>query len=87
MPPWNLRDFLSWLVGGTGRGGRNPGQQGAGGVWETGEERAGSWISTMAEAGEKFKKIKLSFFVTAYHPVKETTPTTFLDFHSTFSEA
>ena len=30
----------------------------------------------MAEAGEKFKN-KLSLFVTAYHPVKETNPTTF----------
>ena len=83
--PGNLRDFPSWL-GGTGGGG-SPGEQGVGGVRETGEERAGSGISTMAEAGEKFKKSKLSLFVNAYHPVKETTPTTFLDFHLTFSEA
>ena len=39
---------------GGGQGGRSPGEQGAGGVRETGEERAGSlrW----REAGEKFKK-------------------------------
>ena len=55
--PGNLRDFLSWL-GGTGGG--SPGEQGVGGVRETGQERAGSGISTMAEAGEKFKK-KVSF--------------------------
>ena len=34
-----------------------------------------------------FQKGKLLLFVTAYHPVKETNPTTFLDFHLTFSEA
>ena len=30
---------------------------------------------------------KLSLFVTAYHPIKETNPITFLDFHLTFYEA
>ena len=29
----------------------------------------------------RLQKGKLSLFVTAYHPVKETNPTTFLDFH------
>ena len=43
------------------------------------EERVGS--------RREFQKGKLLLFVTAYHPVKETDPTTFLDFHSTFSEA
>ena len=36
---------------------------------------------------ERIQKGKLSLFVTAYHPVKETYPTTFFDFHLTFSEA
>ena len=31
--------------------------------------------------GREGQKGKLSLFVTAYHPVKETNPTTFLDFH------
>ena len=44
-----------------------------GGVPETGEERAGS--------GREILKGKLSLIVTAHHPVKETNPTTFLDFH------
>ena len=58
-----------------------------GGVRETGEERAGSWISMMAGSGREIPKGKLSLIVTAHHPVKETNPTTFLDFHLTFSEA
>ena len=36
-----------------GSGGREPGRTGAGGVWETGEERVGGGISTMAESGRK----------------------------------
>ena len=40
----------------------------------------------MAESGREIPKGKLSLSVTA-HPVKETNPTTFLDFHLTFSEA
>ena len=44
---------------------------------------AGSGISTMAGSGREIQKGKLSLFVTAYHPVKETNPTTFLDFHLT----
>ena len=63
------------------------GDRGAGGVWETGEERAGSGISMMAGSGREIPKGKLSLIVTAHHPVKETNPTTFLDFHLTFSEA
>ena len=58
-----------------------------GGVQETGEERTGSGISTVAESGREIQKGKLSLFVTAHHPVKETNPTTLLDFHLTFSEA
>ena len=59
-----------------GTWGGSPGEQEAGGVRETGEERAGGGISTGSlrrEAREKFKKA-----------VKETNPTTFLDFHLSF---
>ena len=72
---------------GGGQGGGSPGEQGAGGVRETGEERAGSGISMMAGSGREISKGKLSFIVTAHHPVKETNPTKFLDFHLTFSKA
>ena len=41
-----------------------------------GEERAGRGISTTAGSGEEIQKGKLSLFVTAYHPVKETNPKT-----------
>ena len=69
----------SSITCGGGQEGGSPEEQGAGGVRETGEERAGS--------GREIPKGKLSLIVTAYHPVKETNPTTFLDFHLTFSEA
>ena len=69
-----------------GTGGWDPGKT-AGRVWETGEERAGSRISMMVGSGREIQKGKLSLFVTGYHPVKETNPTTFLDYHLTFSEA
>ena len=62
-----------------GTGGREPGKTGVGRARETGEKRAGR--------GREIQKGKLSLFVTAYHPVQETNPTTFLDFHLTFSEA
>ena len=76
-----------FVISGGGQGGGIPGEQGAGGVRETGEERAGSGISMMAGSGREIPKGKLSLIVTAHHPVKETNPTTFLDFHLTFSEA
>ena len=41
----------------------------------------------MAGSGREILKGKLSLIVTAHHPVKETNPTTFLDFHLTSSEA
>ena len=72
---------------GGGQGGGSPGEQGAGGVRETGEERAGSGISMMAGSGREIPKGKLPLIVTAHHPVKETNPTKFLDFHLTFSKA
>ena len=69
------------FTSGGGQGGGSPGEQGAGGVRETGEERAGRGISMMAGSGREIPKGKLSLIVTAHHPVKETNPTTFLDFH------
>ena len=71
---------------GGGQGGGSPGEQGAGGVREAGEERAGGGISMMAGSGREIQKVKL-FFCYCLLPVKETNPTTFLDFHLTFSEA
>ena len=38
------------------------GGQGAGGVRETGEERAGGGISTMAGSGREIQKVKLFLF-------------------------
>ena len=67
--------------------GREPRKTGGRRVQESGEERVGSGISTMAGSRRELQKGKLSLLVTAYHPVKETNPTTFLDFHLTFSEA
>ena len=53
-----------------GNRGRGPRKPGAEGVRKTGEERAGS--------GREIQKGKVSLFVTAYHPVKETNPTNFI---------
>ena len=44
------------LWGGGGQGGGSPGEQGAGGVRETGEERAGGGISTIAGSGREIQK-------------------------------
>ena len=52
-----------------GQGDGSPGEQGAEGVRETGEERAGS--------EREIQKGKRSLLITAYHPVKNTNPTTF----------
>ena len=72
-------------VGGDrGAGAReNRGREGYGRREKKGRE-AGSlrW----REAGEKFKKSSF-FFCYCLLPIKETNPTTFLDFHLTFSEA
>ena len=59
------------------RGG-SPGEQGAGGVRETGEERAESGISTMAGSGIEIQKDKLSLFATAYIKSKKRTQQRFL---------
>ena len=61
------------------RGGRSPGQQGgAGGVRETGEERAESVISSMAGSGREIQKGKFLLFVTAYIQPKKRTQQRFL---------
>ena len=39
--------------GGGGQGGRRPGEKGAGGVWEAGEEGAGSRVPKVAGSGRK----------------------------------
>ena len=54
------------------------GEQGAGGVQETGEERAGGGISTMAGSGREIKKVKVFLFVTAYFQSKKRTLQRFL---------
>ena len=66
-------------MGGGGQGGGSLGEQGAGGVREMVEERA--------ESRREIQRGKLLLFDTAYHPAKETNPTTFLDFHLTFYKA
>ena len=48
---------------GGGQGGGSPGEQGAGGVREAGEERAGGGISTMAGSGREIQKVKLFFLL------------------------
>ena len=66
------------MGGGGGTGGGSPGEQGAGGVRETGEERAGGGISTMAGSGREIQKGKLLLFVTAYFQSKKRTQERFL---------
>ena len=72
-----LHKNLSYSRGG-GQGGGSPGEQGAGGVRETGEERAGGGISTMAGSGREIQKGKLLLFVTAYFQSKKRTQERFL---------
>ena len=62
-----------------GQGGGSPGEKRAGGVRETGGERAGS--------RREIQKGTLSLFVIVHIQSKKRTQTTFLDFHFTFSEA
>ena len=61
-----------------GTGGGSPGEQGAGGVRERGEERAGGGISTMAGSGREIEKGKLLLFVTAYFQSKKRPQQRFL---------
>ena len=60
--------LLKWW---RGTGGGSPGEQGAGGVRETGKERAGGGISTMGGSGREIQKGKLLLFVTAYFQSKK----------------
>ena len=69
---------LIQVYSGGGQGGGSPGEQGAEGVRETGEERAGGGISTMAGSGREIQKGKLLLFVTAYFPSKKRTQEPFL---------
>ena len=55
--------FKMCLAVGGGQGGGSPGEQGAGGVREAGEERAGGGISTMAGSGREIQKVKLYFLL------------------------
>ena len=73
-----INSFLYILNGGGGQGGGSPGEQGAGGIRETGEERAGGGISTMAGSGREIKKVKVFLFVTAYFQSKKRTLQRFL---------
>ena len=66
-----------YLSSGGGQGGGSPGEQGAGGVRETGKERAGGGISTMAGSGREIKKVKV-FFVTVHFQSKKRTQQRFL---------
>ena len=54
------------------------GDRGAGGGRETGEERAGGGISTMAGSGREIQKGKLLLFVTVYFQSKKRTQERFL---------
>ena len=51
------------MGGGGGQGGGSPGEQGARGVRETGEERAGGGISMIAGSGRATQKVKLFFLL------------------------
>ena len=61
------------MGGGGGTGGREPGRTVGGRGTETGEERAGSGISTMTGSRRKTQKGKLSLFVTDYIQSKKRT--------------
>ena len=56
----------------------SPGEQGAGGVRETGEERAGCGISKMAGSGREIQKGKLLLFILANFQSKKRTQERFL---------
>ena len=70
---WSCQDHC-----GGGQVGGSPGEEGAGGVRETGEEGVGSGISMMAGSRGEIKKGNLSLFVTAYIRSKKPTQQRFL---------
>ena len=67
-------------------GGREPGRTGGG--RGTGDGRRKGGKRDLYDGGKRERNSKRQAFVICYclHPVKETNPTTFLDFHLTFSE-
>ena len=52
------RMWESYMFGGWGQGGGRPGEKGAGGVREAGEEGAGSGIPKVAGSGRKREKLR-----------------------------
>ena len=50
--------FSPFLLSGVGQGGGRPGEKGAGGVQEAGEEGAGSGIPKVAGSGRKREKLR-----------------------------
>ena len=72
------------IGGGTGgEPGRTGGRRGMG----DGRRKGGKW--DLYDGGKRERNSKRQAFVICYclHPVKEMDPTTFLDFHLTFSKA
>ena len=80
-----------WTVeggGGGGTGGREPGRTGGG--RGTGDGRRKGGRRDLYDGGKRERNSRSQaffFFCYCLLPVKETNPTTFLDFHLTFSEA
>ena len=71
-----------------GRGaGGEPRRTGDGRGMRDRKRKGGKWDLYDGGKQKRNSKRQLSLFVTAYHPVKEMNPTTFLDFHLTFSKA
>ena len=68
-------------------GGREPGRTGGG--RGTGDGRRKGGKRDLYDGGKQERNSERQAFVICYclQPVKETNPTTFLDFHLTFSEA
>ena len=55
---WFPSKFRFTDTSGGGQGGGRPGEKGAGGVWEAGEEGAGSGIPKVAGSGRKREKLR-----------------------------
>ena len=74
---------------GGGGGGRWVGTRENSGREEYGDGRRKGGMRDLYDSGKRERSSKRQAFVVCYCllPVKETNPTTFLDFHLTFSEA
>ena len=72
--------------GGGGGGEREPGRTGGGGGTGDGRKKGGK--QDLYDGGKRDRNLKRQAFNICYclHLVKEMNPTTFLDFHLTFSE-